>query len=109
MVLFHSIKSSEKALLFVFSSIVLLAISPIIYPMQSASAETGDLLLTMNDTTPSGDNFGSPVASTINGDILVGATSAGSAYLFEGFSGPAPFCGQEQSFYDEIIIGTDNS
>ena len=56
---------------------------------------TGDLLLTINNPTPQkSDYFGSSVASAPNGHILVsavgdntGATSAGSAYLFDGVTG----------------------
>ncbi len=50
------------------------------------------MLLTINNPTPEiRDNFGIPVADTINGNILVGAhndntnaTHAGSVYLFDG-------------------------
>ncbi len=56
---------------------------------------TGNLLLTINNPTPAeGDQFGHAVATTPNGDLLVsafadntGATSAGSAYLFDGNTG----------------------
>jgi len=58
--------------------------------MESASAVPGNLLLELNNPTPEiGDFFGVSVASTPNGNILVGAahdnaatTDAGSAYLF---------------------------
>jgi len=68
--------------------------------IQSGSAylfdgETGDLLLTINNPTPEPiDIFGSSVATTTTGDLLVGApfdntgdSSAGSAYLFDGTTG----------------------
>ncbi len=50
------------------------------------------LLLTINNPTPAADDrFGGSVATTINGDLLIGAysddtgaTDAGSAYLFDG-------------------------
>ncbi len=56
---------------------------------------SGDLLFEINNPEPAEwDYFGWSVASTINGDLLVGAPSdnvggnnAGSAYLFDGTSG----------------------
>ena len=75
---------------------------------------TGNLLLTINNPTPEvADEFGHSVAATPNGDLLVGArtdntgaTSAGTAYLFDGVTGnllltinnPTPEAGDEFSF-----------
>jgi len=58
-------------------------------------AISGDLLLEINNPTPeASDRFGYSVATTSNGDLLVGArydntgaTYAGSAYLFDGNDG----------------------
>ena len=58
--------------------------------VQPASAVSGDLLLTLDNPAPEiNDGFGVSVASTPDGNIIVGAAhdnanavDAGSAYLF---------------------------
>ncbi len=82
---------------------------------------TGNLLLTINNPTPAVDDwFSYSVATTINGDLLVGgiwddtgATNAGSAYLFDGTTGnllltinnPTPVVGD---FFGDVVAVTSN-
>jgi len=86
-------KIENKSLLMMSITILMLMISPILTNITPAEATAGDPLLTINNPTPEDyDQFGSSVASTPNGDILVGAENdnigAGSAYLFERIPPP---------------------
>ncbi len=49
---------------------------------------TGELLLTINNPTPEkSEYFGYSVASTPEGNLLIGARNANSVYLFDGITG----------------------
>ena len=86
----------------------------------------GSLLLTINNLTPEhGDRFGSSVATTPTGDLLVGAyrddtgaTNAGSAYLFDegdqalGENGAESGISLPVNYYQEDVtleVGDDHS
>jgi len=83
-----STKSIGKSLF--ISSVLLLSLNPISNVIQPASAASGDLLLTLTNPTPEiGDGFGVSVASTPDGNVIVGAfqDNFGSVYLFDGNTG----------------------
>jgi len=93
--------------------------SPVVTSIMPAEATAGDQLLTINNSAPElGDDFGYSIASTPDGNILVGAsgddtgaTDAGSAYLFDGTSGdllltinnPAP---DEYAYFGRSVATT---
>ena len=105
----------------ILTSVTILLLTSTITSITYAQAESGDLLLTINNPTPEeNDSFGEYLTDTTNGNILVsapydntGASGTGSIYLFDGNDGnllltmnnPTP---ERNDYFGSSVVSTIN-